>query len=98
MRHYRHTLRLFLGYLNGSYPEVSKPSQLRRDPHLLGRLEYLWKLPTTSGSPLTPSTRGQHVMRLRTLLDLLADGPQPPMPGLLGGQDVPPRQYRLPRP
>jgi integrase len=98
MHHYRHTLRLFLGYLNESYPEVSKPSQLRRDPHLLGWLEYLWKLRTTTGSPLTTSTRGQHVMRLRTLLDLLADGPQPPMPGLLRGQDVPPRQYRLPRP
>jgi integrase len=38
------------------------------------------------------------VLRLRTLLDLLADLPQPPRPGLLRGQDVPPRQYRLPRP
>jgi len=38
------------------------------------------------------------VLRLRTLLDLLADLPQPPMPGLLRGEDVPPRQYRLPRP
>jgi integrase len=98
MHHYRRTVRLFLGYLNENFPEVSKPSQLRRDPHVLGWLEYLWKLRTTTGSPLHSSTRGQHVLRLRTLLDLLADWPQPPMPGLLRGQDVPPRQYRLPRP
>src|ERR1019366_82479 len=58
----------------------------------------LWKLRTPTGSPLDSSTRGQHVLRLRTLLDLLADLPQPPRPGLLCGPDVPPRQYRLPRP
>src|SRR5580700_5256155 len=95
---YRHTVRLFLEYLQETFPEVRKPSQLRRDPHLLGWLEFLWKLRTPAGSPLNSATRGQHVMRLRTLLDLLADLPQPPMPGLLRGQDIPPRQYRLPRP
>jgi site-specific recombinase XerD len=98
VHHYRHTVRLFLGYLKEHHPEVRQPGQLRRDPHVLGWLEYLWKLRTTRGRPLTSSTRGQHVLRLRTLLDLLADGPQPPRPGLLCGQDVPPRQYRLPRP
>jgi|HubBroStandDraft_6_1064221.scaffolds.fasta_scaffold80534_2 integrase len=95
---YRHTVRLFLEYLQETFPEVCKPSQLRRDPHLLGWLEFLWKLRTPAGSPLNSATRGQHVMRLRTLLDLLADLPQPPMPGLVRGQDIPPRQYRLPRP
>lgn len=104
MKNYRYTVRLFLGYLNESFPEVRKPSQLRRDPHLLGWLEFLWKRRTPTGGPLTNCTRGQHVLRLRTLLDLLADLPQPPMAGLLRGQDaertcrVPPRQYRLPRP
>ncbi len=98
MNHYRHTVRLFLRYLSENFPEVSRPSQLRRDPHLLGWLEYLWKLRTASGSPLDTSTRGQHVLRLRTLLDLLADLPQPPAPQLLRSQDTPPRQYRLPRP
>ena len=98
MYHYRHTVRLFMGHLHENFPEVSKPSQLRRDPHMLGWLEYLWKLRTPTGSPLTNCTRGQHVMRLRTLFELLADLPQPPMSGLLRGQDVPPRQYRLPRP
>ena len=98
MKNYRYTVRLFLGYLNESFPEVRRASQLRRDPHLLGWLEFLWKRRTPSGGPLTSCTRGQHVLRLRTLLDLLADLPQPPRPGLLRGQDVPPRQYRLPRP
>jgi integrase len=98
MKHYRQTVRLFLGFLQASFPEVTKPCQLRRDPHLLGWLEFLWKLRTRSDSPLTNSTRGQHVMRLRTLLDLLVDGTQPPQPGLLRGEDIPPRQYHLPRP
>jgi len=98
MKNYRYTVRLFLEYLNESFPEVCRASQLRRDPHLLGWLEFLWKRRTPTGGPLTNCTRGQHVMRLRTLLDLLADLPQPPRPGLLRGQDVPPRQYRLPRP
>lgn len=98
MYHYRHTVQMFLGYLRENYAEVVKPSQLRRDPHMLGWLEHLWKLRTTKGNPLDSSTRGQSVLRLRTLLDLLADGPQPPKPGLLRSQDVPPRRYRLPRP
>ena len=98
MYHYRSTVRLFLGYLQEDYPQVSRPSQLQRDPHLLGWLEYLWKLRTAKGKPLDNVTRGQHVLRLRTLLDRLADSPHPPRPGLLRGQDIPPRQYRLPRP
>src|ERR1039457_462405 len=89
VKQYRRTVRLFLGYLSQNFPEVHRPSQLRRDPHALGWLEYLWKLRTPTGSPLDSSTRGQHVLRLRTLLDLLADLPQPPRPGLLCGPDVP---------
>ena len=57
MHHYRHTVRLFLEYLQENFPAVRKPSQLRRDPHLLGWLEYLWKLRTPTGSPLTSCTR-----------------------------------------
>src|ERR1017187_3813456 len=98
VKQYRRTVRLFLGYLSQNFPEVQRPSQLSRAPHALGWLEYMWKLRTPTGSPLDSSTRGQPVLRLRTLLDLLADLPQPPRPGLLCGPDVPPRQYRLPRP
>ncbi len=95
---YRHTARLFLGFLAESFPTVRQPSQLRRDPHLLGWLEYLWKRRTAAGVALSSGARGSHVMQLRTLFDLLADSPHPPVPGLLRHLDVPPRQYRLPRP
>jgi site-specific recombinase XerD len=96
--HYRRTLRLWIQYLKENFPQVSKASELRRDPHILGWLEYLWKLRNPAGNPLDTSTRGQHVIRLRTLLDLLADAPEPPIGGLLRSQDIPPRQHRLPRP
>src|ERR1039458_2554471 len=41
VKQYRRTVRLFLGYLSQNFPEVHRPSQLRRDPHALGWLEYL---------------------------------------------------------
>ena len=96
--HYRYTLRSFLKYLQANLPDIGKPSQLRRDPHLLGWLEHLWKYRPTNGKPLAGSTRGHHVTHLRTLLEMLADGEHPPRPGLLRGEDIPPRQYCLPRP
>lgn len=37
---YRHTARLFMEFLRESFPEVNQPSRLRRDPHMLGWLEY----------------------------------------------------------
>src|SRR5438128_5745629 len=80
------------------WPPVPRPTALRRDPHLLGWLECLWKLRTTTGAPLDNGPRAQHLLRLRTLFDLLADLPPPPRPGLLRHEDVPPRPYRLPRP
>ena len=96
--HYRYTLRSFLKYLQANFPDIGKPSQLRRDPHLLGWLEHLWKYRSANGKPLAGSTRGHHVTHLRTLLEMLADGEHPPRPGLLRGEDIPPRQYCLPRP
>jgi len=98
MQHYRHTTRLFLDYLKESFPAVRLPSQLRRDPHMLGWLEYLWKRRNIAGAPLTNGTRGHYVLQMRTLLHLLTDCPQPPVTGLLRSLDVPPRLYCLPRP
>ena len=91
--HYRYT-----GYLGASFPEIGKASQLRRDPHLLGWLEHLWTYRSSIGKPLAGSTRGHHVRQLRTLLEMLADGANCPLPGLLRGEDIPKRQYCLPRP
>jgi integrase len=95
---YRGALRSFLSYLQADFPAIAAPSQLRRDPHLLGWLEHLWLYRTASGLPLASSTRGQQVMRLRTLLEMLAAGPHGLPSGLLRGEDVPRRQYGRPRP
>jgi site-specific recombinase XerD len=94
--HYRGTVRLFLAYLRQSFPEVRRAEQLRRDPHLLGWLEYLWKRRTPI--PLCAASRAAHLIRLRKLFDLLADHAFPPRPGLLWSEDIPRPDQVLPRP
>lgn len=42
VRLYAYTVRLFLQYLRAAFPEVRRPADLRRDPHILGWLEHLW--------------------------------------------------------
>ncbi len=97
--HYEHTVRLFLAYLRESFPDLRRPSQLRRDPHLLGWLEYLWmQRLSSSGQPWCTGTRAAHLIRLRKLLDLLGDHPSPPRPGLLLSEDIPRLDQTLPRP
>lgn len=98
MNGYRRTVRFFSDFLRRRFPDVTRPSQLRRDPHILGWLEELWTYRTRRGQPLHPATRGTHVMQLRTLLELLADSPHPPPPELLHSADVPRRTFALPRP
>jgi integrase len=99
MLHYRHTVRLFVGYLRQNFPEVQRLPQLRRDPHLLGWLEFLWMQRVRhSGKPWCTATRAEHVVRLRTLLESLCDHPSPPRPGLLRHDDIPRREDVLPRP
>lgn len=97
-RQYRYTVRMFLEYLRETFPQITKPSQLRRDPHLLGWLEHLWKRRTRTGKTLDTSTRGSIILQLRRLLELLADYPSPPPAGLLLREDVPRKDHRLPRP
>lgn len=98
MKQYQCTVRLFLDYLRQSFPAVSKVAQLRRDPHLLGWLEYLWKRRTLSGERLRNGTRASYVINLRNLLEMLSELPQPPAAGLLKSSDVPRREQCLPRP
>lgn len=99
VRQYEHTVRRFMGFLRGHFPEVRRATQLRRDPHLLGWLEYLWahRIPH-SGKPLSATTRAAELIRLRRLFDLLADHAFPPRPGLLLSEDIPPLDQVLPRP
>jgi integrase len=95
---YRGTIGSFLCYLQPAFPLIGKPSQLRRDPHLLGWLEHLWKYRAATGQALSSGTRGSQVRHLRKLLEMLADGPHDVVPGLLRGEDVPPHRHFLPRP
>jgi site-specific recombinase XerD len=98
-RHYEYTVRQFMAYLRRSFPDVRRPNQLRRDPHVLGWLEYLWtRRVRGSGKPLCAATRAAHLIQLRKLFDLLADHAFPPRPGLLLGEDIPRPDEVLPRP
>jgi integrase len=99
VKQYQQTVRLFMRYLRESFPEVRRPGQLRRDPHMLGWFEYLWvHRGNYSGKPWCRSTRGACLIRLRRLFDLLADHAFPPRPGLVLGQDIPRSDQVLPRP
>lgn len=99
VRHYEHTVRLFMSYLRQSFPDVRRANQLRRDPHILGWLAYLWmRRVRHSGQPLSPHSRATHLIQLRKLLDLLADHVFPPRPGLLWSEDIPRPDQVLPRP
>ena len=92
VKQYQQTVRLFMRYLRESFPEVRRPSQLRRDPHMLGWFEYLWvRRGNYSGKPWCRSTRGACLIRLRKLLDLLADHAFPPRPAWCGD-----RIFRVP--
>jgi len=99
VRQYQHTVRLFITYLRTNFPDTRRPNQLRRDPHVLGWLEYLWmRRVNYSGKPLSAGSRAAHLIRLRKLFDLLADHAFPPPPGLLLGEDIPHPDQVLPRP
>ncbi len=98
-RGYRGVAAHFVKYLRDRFPEVTRPCQLLRDPHLLGWLEDLWNYRTSRGLPLKSATRGERVIRLRVLLEMVwEDAADPPPAGLLRRSDVPRRQYPLPRP
>lgn len=99
VQHYEHTIRYFMAYLRQSFPGVRRADQLRRDPHVLGWLEYLWtRRIRNSTKPLSATTRAAHLIRLRKLFDLLADHAFPPRPGLLLSEDIPQPDQVLPRP
>lgn len=96
---YRHTVRLFMQYLRQRFPEIRRPNQLQRDPHMLGWLEFLWTQKASSTQqPLKAHTRAAHLVLLRKLFDLLADHRYPPRPGLLWREDIPRVEQSLPRP
>jgi site-specific recombinase XerD len=92
--HYRGTARHFLAYLQAKFPQVSRLSQLHRDPHLLGWFRWLCE----RQPPLSNEVRFQHLLRLRRLLEDLAANAHPLRPDLIRREDLPPRARYLPRP
>jgi integrase len=92
---YRGTVRHFLTYLGAQHPEVHSLDQLRRDPHILGWLALL----RSHNPPLAAITRANYVIYLRRMLEELAwTQPLPALTHLLGRDDVPRKERRLPRP
>jgi len=94
-RSYRRTVRHFLTYLAAQYPAVHSLDQLRRDPHILTWLALL----RSHHPPLANQTRAIYVIYLRRMLEELAWTQQlPALAHLLGRDDVPRKEHRLPRP
>jgi site-specific recombinase XerD len=91
---YQSTVRCFLSYLRTAFPQVRRPSQLHRDPHLLGWFRSL----SERQPPLSNKTRINHLIYLRRLLeDLAANGHSVPL-DLIRREDFPPQPHYLPRP
>jgi site-specific recombinase XerD len=94
-RSYRRTVRHFLSYLGTQHPKVHSLDQLLRAPHILAWLTLL----RSHHPPLARQTRAIHVMNLRRMLEELAWTEQlPALAHLLGRDDVPRKEHRLPRP
>jgi site-specific recombinase XerD len=93
-RNYRSVFHRFLSYLRGTFPKVRRLSQLRRDPHMLGWFRWL----CDQDPPLSNSTREEHLLCLRRLLNDLALQGHPLPPGLIIREDFPVRPEYLPRP
>jgi len=92
--YYRYLAHDFLRYLHADFPQLRRPSQLRRDPHLLGWFRWL----CAQQPPLSNQTRTDYLVRLRRLLDALAANGHPLPPDLIRREDFPPRPHYLPKP
>jgi integrase len=94
VRNYRSVAHRFLVYLRDAFPKVRRLSQLRRDPHMLGWFRWL----CDQHPPLSNSTREEHLLCLRRLLEDLALQSHSLQPGLIIREDFPVRPQYLPRP
>ena len=91
---YRCVARRFLHYLHTAFPRVRRPSQLRRDPHIIGWFRALCE----QDPPLCNKTRADYLLGLRRLLDDLTANGHSIQPDLIRLEDFPPRPRYLPRP
>ena len=94
-RHYRGTVRNFLGYLAAHHPQVKRLDQLRRDPHILGWMSRL----RSQTPPLATASCINLLIALRCLFNELAwsnEGSE--LAHLIRREDIPRTPQRLPRP
>jgi site-specific recombinase XerD len=91
---YRDAARSFLSYLQSNWPQVCRPSHLRRDPHILGWLRSLYE----QTPRLANKTRMDRIINVRRLLRDLESGSDPPRADLFAPGDYPPRDHYLPKP
>jgi site-specific recombinase XerD len=91
---YRDTAKKFLSYMNEHWPNARKPSQLRRDPHILGWLRSLCE----RKRPLANKTRTETIIRMRRLIRDLEACSDPPRSDLFTSKDYPPLDRYLPKP
>lgn len=94
LHQYRVVVRQFSRFLQQRFPKVQRADQLRRDPHILAWMEEM----AHRQPPLSVSSRLKRLLCLRRLLDDLADLPHPPPPALIRREDLPRRDFKLPRP
>ena len=91
---YRCVARRFLCYLHSAFPQVRRPSQLRRDPHITGWFRWLCE----QQPPLSNKTRGDYLLGLRRLLDDLTANGHAVQADLIRREDFPRLPQYLPRP
>jgi site-specific recombinase XerD len=91
---YRDSAKKFLSYMNEHWPNVHRPSQFRRDPHILGWMRSLCELKP----PLANRTRSEVIIRVRRLIHDLEACSDPPRPNLFTSKDYPPLDRYLPKP
>jgi site-specific recombinase XerD len=90
---YASAVHRFLAFLQQAHPQVGHPLQLRRDPHILGFLQFLHQ----QQPPLRSASRIHYLIRLRRLLHDLADSGHS-LPELILPEDFPLPDVYLPKP
>ena len=91
---YRGAAKTFLSYLQAQWPNVCRPSQLRRDPHILGWLRSLCE----RQRPLANRTRAERIIQVRRLIRDLETSSDPARTDLFAPGDYPPLDRYLPKP
>lgn len=98
LRNYRCATHRLLLHFGSAFPKLQRLDHLRRDPHLLSWFASLWQPHSPSHAPLSNSTRRQHLVCIRRLLDDLSVNGHTLPYDLIRREDFPPLPHYLPRP